>query len=72
MARKKQAAKAAFVLFNVTYEDGTQTSNRRVPSELLGGLDGDAAARTAIEDQDNQIAAQSGQRRAKIKAIARA
>jgi hypothetical protein len=29
-------------------------------------------ARTAIEDQDNEIAQRSGQRRAKIKSIARA
>ncbi|MEO5335753.1 MAG: hypothetical protein H7841_02495 [Magnetospirillum sp. WYHS-4] len=72
MARKKQSAKAAFVMFNVVYEDGTLTSNRRVPSELLDGLDGEAPARTFIEDQDNKIAAQSGMRRAKIKSIVRA
>lgn len=72
MARKKQSAKAAFVLFNVTYEDGSQSSNRRVPSDLVGGLEGDDAARTVIEDQDNKIAAHSGQRRAKIKSIVRA
>ena len=52
--------------FNVTYEDGTQTSNRRVSIEQLDQSFGDSIqdlARTAIEDQDNEIARRSGQRR---------
>ncbi|MDA0240043.1 MAG: hypothetical protein O3A84_08470 [Proteobacteria bacterium] len=73
MSRKKPKGKsAAFRAFNVNYEDGTQTSNRRVSSELLDESFGDAVldlARTAIEDQDNEIAQRSGQRRAKIKSI---
>jgi hypothetical protein len=48
-------------LFNVVYEDGTQKSNRRVPAELLGGLDGDEPARSFIEEQDREISAKSGQ-----------
>ena len=32
--------KNEFAFFNVVYEDGSQRSNRRVPSELLGGLRG--------------------------------
>ncbi len=74
MARKKPKGKlAGFSMFNVTYEDGMVTSNRRVSSELLDQSFGDslqALARTAIEDQDNEIAQRSGQRRAKIKSIA--
>ena len=74
MARKKFAAKRpAFTAFNVTYEDGSMTSNRRVPNDLLDQSFGDNIqdlARTAIEDQDNEIAQRSGQRRAKIKTIA--
>ena len=74
MARKKFAAKRpAFTAFNVTYEDGMMTSNRRVPNDLLDQSFGDDLqdlARTAIEDQDNEIAQRSGQRRAKIKSIA--
>ena len=31
--------KGEFVFFDVLYEDGSQRSNRRVPAELLGGLD---------------------------------
>jgi hypothetical protein len=59
MARKP-AKRAEFVLFDVVYEDGTQRSNRKVPGELLGGLDGDAPARSVIEQQDREIAAKSG------------
>jgi hypothetical protein len=59
MARKA-TARAEFVFFDVLYEDGTQRSNRRVPSDLLGGLDGDAPAREAIEEQDRAIAEKSG------------
>jgi hypothetical protein len=75
MARKKSDGRgAAFTMFNVTYEDGTITSNRRVANELLDQSFGDQLldlARTAIQDQDNEIAARSNQRRAKIKSIAK-
>ena len=70
MARKP-ASRSEFVLFDVTYEDGSQRSNRRVPQELLGGLDGDTPARTAIEEQDRAIAERSGQPPLRIKAIKR-
>ena len=59
MARKP-ATRAEFVLFDVVYEDGSQRSNRRVPGTSLGGLDGDAAARAIIEEQDRLIAEKSG------------
>jgi len=76
MARRKPKGKpAAYMAFNVTYEDGSVTSNRRVSTDLLDQSFGDAVldlARTAIEDQDNEIAQRSGQRRAKIKAIVNA
>jgi hypothetical protein len=72
MARKKPNPKAEFVFFNVLYEDGSQTSNRKVPGEVLGGLDGDEPAREAIEAQDREIAERSGRPRAPIKSIERA
>ena len=59
MARKP-ATRAEFTLFDVVYEDGSQRSNRRVPSGVLGGLDGDAPARAVIEEQDRLIADKSG------------
>ena len=51
MARKP-ATRVEFTLFDVIYEDGSQRSNRRVPSEILGGLDGDAPARAGNEMLD--------------------
>jgi hypothetical protein len=70
MARKP-ATRAEFTLFDVFYEDGSQRSNRRVPSEILGGLDGDDPARTVIEEQDQVIAEKSGNRALAIKSIRR-
>jgi hypothetical protein len=70
MARKP-TARAEFVLFDVIYEDGSQRSNRRVPTEILGGLDGDEPARGAIEEQDRAIAEKSGNPPPPIKTIRR-
>ena len=72
MAKKQQARPNGFVLFNVIYEDGTQTSNRKVPAADLGGLDGDAPARTFVEIQDREIAEKSGRPRGRIQSIRRA
>ncbi|MGH6833733.1 MAG: hypothetical protein ACRECM_12055 [Methyloceanibacter sp.] len=72
MAKKQQARPNGFVLFDVLYEDGTQTSNRKVPAAELGGLDGDLPARTFVEVQDRDIAAKSGRPRGRIKTISRA
>jgi hypothetical protein len=68
MARKP-ATRAEFTLFDVVYEDGSQRSNRRVPSQILGGLDGDAAARAVIEEQDRVIAERSGSPALVVKSI---
>ena len=70
MARKP-ASRAEFTLFDVLYEDGSQRSNRRVPSEVLGGLDGDAPARSVIEEQDRLIAEKSGAPALVVKSIHR-
>lgn len=72
MSRKKPNPKAEFVLFNVVYEDGSQTSNRKVPSSAIGGLEGDEPARSIIEAQDREIAERSGRPRPRIKDVARA
>ena len=63
--------KGEFAFFNVVYEDDSQRSNRRVPSELLGGLDGDEAARAFIHQQDLEIAEKSGRPALEIKSISR-
>ena len=56
----KPGSKSAFVLFDVIYADGSRRSNRKVPAEILGGLDGDEPARKVIQEQDNEIAKASG------------
>jgi hypothetical protein len=67
----KRRSESTYVLFDVTYVDGTQTSNRKVLSSLLGGLDGDEPAKAAIEAQDREIGLASGRPRPAIKAVAR-
>jgi len=68
---RKPTPRTEFVLFNVVYEDGSQRSNRRVPAELLGGIDGDESARVLIEQQDREIAEKSGRPALAIKSISR-
>ena len=70
MARKP-SPRAEFVLFNVIYEDGSQRSNRKVPGDLLGGLDKDEPARTFIMEQDLAIAEKSGVPPLPIKSLKR-
>jgi hypothetical protein len=70
MARKP-TKRTEFVLFDIVYEDGTQRSNRKVPGEVLSGLDGDAPARAFIEEQDRAIAEKSGLPVMPIKTIKR-
>jgi hypothetical protein len=71
MARKPQTRPKGFVLFDVVYEDGTQTSNRKVPAAELVGLDGDSPARAFVELQDREIGSVSGRPRGRIKSISR-
>ena len=57
MGRRKPTTKTEFVLFNVTYEDGTVTSNRRAPGEVLESLEvaqvrGQRAAQLGIVDAE--------------------
>jgi hypothetical protein len=63
--------KGEFAFFDVVYEDGSQRSNRRVPAELLGGLEGDEPARGYIIEQDREIAEKGGRPPLKIKEISR-
>ena len=63
--------KGEFVFFNVVYEDGSQRSNRRVPAELLGGLEKDEPARGFIIEQDREIAEKGGRPPLAIKEISR-
>ena len=70
MAMKSRAL-TSFAMFDVVYQDGTRSSNRKVSASALTGLDGDEAARAIIEAQDREIAAASGRPRSDIKTIVR-
>ena len=63
MARKKPI-NTDFATFDVIYQDGTLSSNRKIPLSELEGFDGDEA-------QDRKIAALSGRARGPIKTISR-
>jgi hypothetical protein len=64
-------SKNEFVFFDVVYEDGSQRSNRRVPAELLSGLEKDEPARGFIIEQDREIAERSGRPLLSIRNIRR-
>jgi hypothetical protein len=68
--REKVRRTEDFVLFDVFYEDGTRTSNRKVPSSELNGIDGDLSAKPYLEAQDRKIAEISGRPRTPIKSLA--
>jgi hypothetical protein len=64
MARRSTVRRVEeFVLFDVLYEDGTRTSNRKVPGSELVDIEVDLLAKTYIEAKDPQIAEISGQPR---------
>ena len=71
MGRKKPAVIADVIVVNVLYEDGTQSSNRKMPGLDLTGYNDDAAILEALEKQDRKIAELSGQPRAPIKSFKR-
>ena len=69
---KKPTARVEYVTYNVVYEDGSQRSNRRVPADLLGGLDGDEPVLQALMEQDRLISEKSGIPPLAIKSFTRA
>jgi hypothetical protein len=60
-----------FVLFDVVFADGSRASNRRVPAEILGGLDGDEPARQLIAEQEAEIAQKAGRTPREIQTLIR-
>ena len=69
--KRKKSRETEFVMFNVLYEDGSQSSNRKVPADDVSGLEGDEPALAIIEAQDRDIAEKSGRPRGPIKSIER-
>ena len=69
---KKKPINTDFATFNVVYQDGTLSSNRKIPlSELEGFDEEDDTAKAIIEAQDRKIAALSGRPRGPIKSLGR-
>jgi hypothetical protein len=68
-ARKKRTNE--YVLYDVLYEDGARTSNRKIPLSELEADDPDAAAKAFIEAQDRKIAESSGTPRGNVKSVSR-
>jgi len=68
----KRKILSTMIAFDVVYEDGSRSSNRRVHLTALSGLDGDEPARAIIEEQDREIALASGRPRGAIKSLTRA
>ena len=72
MARRSTVRRIEeFIFFDVLYEDGTRTSNRKVPGSELADFDRDLLAKTFLEAQDRQIAEISGKPRSPIKSLTR-
>lgn len=72
MAKKsKQPVDAGYVLYDVFYQDGARTSNRKVPTAEIDNFEPEASVRAYIEAQDRKIAELSGNPRGPIKTIAR-
>jgi len=72
MARqKKQPVENAFALFDVIYQDGARTSNRKVPTSDIDQFDRENSIRAFIEAQDRKIAEMSGNPRGPIKSMTR-
>ncbi len=68
----KRRSLSSVVLYDVTYVDGSQSSNRKVLGSVLEGLDGgEDAARAAIEAQDRERSLASGRPMGVIKSMIR-
>ncbi len=67
----KKDGEALFVFFDVLYEDGRRTSNRKVPCTDVDKDNSDKLTRAYLEDQDNKLAELSGNPRGMIKSISR-
>ena len=71
MARKKDRPDTKPVLFDLVYEDGSLSSNRKVPASAFNPFDGDDPAKPFLEAQDRKIAELSGKPALSIKTIVR-
>lgn len=71
MARGKPTARVEYAYFDVFYEDGSRTSNRKILASAVTGLDGEGPAQAFFEEQDREIEERSGRKKPKIKTVVR-
>jgi hypothetical protein len=69
VAKNKKVSGAAFLLFDVIYEDGTRSSHRRILSADIDPLEREESIRALIGKQDLKIAEASGRTRGPIKSV---
>jgi hypothetical protein len=67
----KRRSESTFALFDIVYADGSQSSNRKVLTSVLEGLDGEENGRAAIEAQDRERAQASGRPQGVITSMVR-
>lgn len=71
MARKKVKEVTGYALFDVVYDDGALSSNRRIALAEIDEYAGEDGIRAILEAQDRKIAEASGRSRGEIKKITR-
>jgi hypothetical protein len=67
MAKKLKKLEDAFVFFDVTYEDGTKSSRRKINAAGVTSEEVEAFAMTEIMNQDRKIADMGGRNRGQVK-----
>lgn len=67
----KRRSESSFVLFDIVYTDGSLSSNRKVPTSVLEGLDAEENSRATIEAQDRERSLASGRPQAVIASMVR-
>jgi hypothetical protein len=71
MAKKQKKLEDAFVFFDITYEDGTKSSRRKINAAGLDKTEVEAFALTEIMTQDRKIAEMGGKNRGQVKDMVR-
>lgn len=71
MAKKQKKLEDQFVFFDVTYDDGTKSSRRKINAAGLSDDEVDTFALTEIMNQDRKITEMGGRNRGGVKMIQR-
>jgi hypothetical protein len=71
MAKKQKKLEDVFVFFDVTYEDGSKSSRRKINAAGLDKSEIEAFALTEIMTQDRKIADMGGKNRGTVKDMVR-